>query len=166
MSRPARPFWSFVNKTETCWLWEGSKNREGYGLLRRVNETPRVKLAHRLAYEELIGPIPDGLVIDHLCRVTNCVNPAHMEPVTDRVNIMRGEGLAVQNAAKTHCIRGHVLPESRNRYGRRVCKPCLTVYQRLYARNCYRRDHPNAKWRVLDVEVQAAVLWQKRGRVA
>jgi hypothetical protein len=80
-------FWEKVDKTDTCWLWTGSSDRLGYG---RFSTWPSVTLAHRFAYELLAGPIPDGLVIDHLCRTPSCVNPDHLEPVTQRENLRRG----------------------------------------------------------------------------
>lgn len=83
-----------------CWLWSYPVSRNGYGQIGRRG-------AHRVLYEELIGPIPDGLHIDHLCRIKVCVNPWHMETVTCRVNILRGEGLPARNARKLACPRGH-----------------------------------------------------------
>lgn len=80
-------FWSKVAKTSTCWLWGGSVRANGYGVF---SFQARTMLAHRYAYELLSGPIPTGLVIDHLCRVRNCVNPAHLEAVTQSENVRRG----------------------------------------------------------------------------
>lgn len=81
-------FWAKVDKTETCWLWTAAiRRRSGYGVF---SHQARTMLAHRFAYELLVGPIPDGLVIDHLCRVRHCVNPDHLEPVTQRENLRRG----------------------------------------------------------------------------
>jgi hypothetical protein len=77
-------FWERVEKTGGCWLWTGSRNGGGYG-------NYGGKGAHRYAYELLKAPIPPGLVIDHLCRVRHCVNPDHMEPVTQSVNCRRGD---------------------------------------------------------------------------
>lgn len=78
--------WSKVNKTDTCWLWTAATEK-GYGLYRHDG---RLSKAHRVVYELLVGPVPTGLDLDHLCRVRNCVNPAHLEPVTRAVNLRRG----------------------------------------------------------------------------
>lgn len=79
-------FESFIDRTETCWLWTGSLTYDGYGIFREDN---RRTGAHRFAYEYLIGPVPDGMQLDHLCRVRNCVNPEHLEPVTGAENTRR-----------------------------------------------------------------------------
>jgi HNH endonuclease len=81
--------------------------------------------AHRVAYEMWFGPIPDGLVIDHLCRNRACVNPAHMEPVTHRENLLRGTGASARQAAKKTCIRGHEF-DVRNKNGRE-CTTCIRL---------------------------------------
>jgi hypothetical protein len=90
----------FVEKTDTCWLWKGKKDY-GYG---RVGMKGTHHRAHRLIYESLKGPIPDGLVLDHLCRNRSCVNPAHLEPVTVQENCKRGDF-----GARTQCKHGHPL---------------------------------------------------------
>jgi len=119
-------FTSKVSKQPNgCWLWTGAKNDGGYGQLRTNGLT---QYAHRLAYETFVGPIPDRLQIDHLCRTRLCVNPAHLEAVTQRENIMRGVSPTVAHAAKTHCINGHPFDEE-NTYirpdkGTRQCKRC------------------------------------------
>lgn len=82
------------------------------------------QLAHRLAYEFIRGPIPDGLQLDHLCRVRRCVNPAHLEPVSQRENLIRGEGWAGKNARKTTCNKGHALSVIPNNLGKRGCLTC------------------------------------------
>lgn len=79
-------FWSKVDKGDDCWVWTGWTDRDGYGALDVGGKFTR---AHRFAYEELVGPIPEGLTIDHLCRVKHCVNPAHLEPVTAEENTRR-----------------------------------------------------------------------------
>lgn len=100
-------FWSKVEKRgdDECWPWHGRKTRKGYGLFGHAGEV----LAHRRAYRYSIGEIPEGLTLDHLCGEPSCVNPAHLEPVTLKENILRGNGVAARNARKTHCLRGHLL---------------------------------------------------------
>lgn len=120
-------FWAKVNKTDTCWLWTGSVNARGYGRVRRGPAPGKVIPAHRYAYMAVVGPIPPGLVIDHLCRVKRCVNPTHLEAVPDRVNVARGVGPTAVNARKTHCKRGHEFtPENTGRtpIGGRYCVQC------------------------------------------
>lgn len=123
-------FWSKVDRRghDECWEWMAAKVPMGYGQLR----IPGGHLyAHRVAYEELVGPIPDGLSLDHLCRNTSCVNPAHLEPVTHRENCLRGVGFSAKNALKTHCKRGHEFSEENTRAyrGRRLCRACDREYQ-------------------------------------
>lgn len=110
---------------DECWLWEGVLDKDGYGLLRNLR-------AHRVAYELERGPIPPGLDLDHLCRSRACVNPAHLEPVTNRVNSLRGAGATAVNVRKTHCVRGHELDANARLRpdGRRECRPCRTITQR------------------------------------
>ncbi|MGI9502698.1 MAG: HNH endonuclease [Geminicoccaceae bacterium] len=86
-----------------------------------------MKPAHRVSYEALVSAIPEGLELDHLCRVRCCVNPIHLEPVTTRTNNLRGNGIAAMNALKTHCPRGH--PYSGEHLyvcsrGHRHCRTC------------------------------------------
>lgn len=131
-TRPAAErFWSMVEKTEACWLWMGAKQPEGYG--RFGAGKGRSPLAHRYAYEQLVGPIPDGLTIDHLCRNTSCVNPAHLEPVSREENAYRGN----RNVAKTHCDHGHeftpaniYVPPKRPQV--RECRTCRAESSRRY----------------------------------
>lgn len=82
-------FWEKVNKTGTCWIWTGAITSRGYGALR--GDDGQLLLTHRFSYELHVGPIPDGLVIDHLCRNRACCNPTHLEPVTQWENITRGQ---------------------------------------------------------------------------
>ncbi len=93
-------FWPKVKKTETCWLWIASRSKKGYGQLRRDG---RSRHAHRIAYEHLVGPIPDGAHIDHLCYVRNCVNPAHLVAGAPAQNSQNRAGV---NRTSTTGIRG------------------------------------------------------------
>lgn len=129
-------FWPKVNKTETCWLWTSSKTKLGYGMIGAGPGGGQL-MAHRVSWELSVGPIPDGLVIDHLCMVPSCVNPEHLEPVTVAENTRRGYSPSVGAAfqkAKTHCPQGHpYVKENMYVYGnRRVCKTC--IFDRTYAR--------------------------------
>lgn len=97
---PEHRFWSKVFKTETCWLWTGATNTKGYGSFSVGIGASKTRVgAHAWAYETLIGPVPGGCELDHLCRDHRCVNPAHLEPVPHRVNVLRGAAPSV-NAVK------------------------------------------------------------------
>lgn len=113
-------FWAKVEKGDSCWLWTSAKTKGGYG---EFHIGSRVLYSHRLAYELLAGPIPEGLTLDHLCRVRHCVNPAHLEAVSNRVNVLRGNGACARNARKTHCAKGHALLYFDHR-GYRTCRQC------------------------------------------
>ena len=108
-----------------CWLWTAATNY-GYGVIGLGRRQDGIALAHRLLYEHMVGPIPEGLCLDHLCRVRACVNPAHMEVVTLAENKRRGESGPAQNARKTHCPQGHPYDEANTyRYnGWRQCRTC------------------------------------------
>lgn len=122
MDLPER-FWEKVDATGDCWEWTAS-TVYGYGQFWMNGTRWR---AHRLACEFLTGQqIPADKQIDHLCRNKACVNPDHLEVVTQRENIMRSYGVTARNARATHCKRGHSLAPD-NVYihdGRRVCKEC------------------------------------------
>ncbi|MES2211457.1 MAG: HNH endonuclease signature motif containing protein [Chloroflexota bacterium] len=127
---PVKRLWSYVRKTRSCWLWTGTVTWRGYGQLYIYG---RFQQAHRAVYEEVRGPIPDGLHLDHLCRNRACVRPDHLEPVTAGENLRRGFGASGINGRKTHCINGHEFTtENTVVYpsGTRRCKACaraLTV---------------------------------------
>lgn len=134
-------FWARVQKTDTCWLWTGGR-MGNYGSATVDGSTIR---AHRYAYLTLVGPIPEGLVLDHLCRVTLCVNPAHLEPVTDRVNTRRGISQPADNARKTHCKQGHPFDVANTNVdprGNRVCRACAREKSRRRREDpAYRASH-------------------------
>jgi len=114
-----------------CWIWTGRISLAGYGQF----SSPERKTvnAYRWGYEQLVGAIPGGLHLDHLCRVRACVNPAHLEPVTCRENVLRGVGVTAVNASKTHCLRGHefTLANTRMKGRRRICRACSRAEVRL-----------------------------------
>lgn len=123
---PRERFWSKVVKTEGCWEWNAGLDHHGYGAF-FLNGG--MKKAHRVAYEWEVGSIPGGLDLDHLCRNRKCVKPEHLDPVTRRENLDRGEGSAVtkaRHAAKTHCPRGHPYSgENLRMKGKnRLCRTC------------------------------------------
>ena len=109
-----------------CWEWTRCKNEKGYGLL-----TFRYKVwrAHRLFYTICVGPVPEDMELDHLCRNRWCCNPDHLEPVTHRENLLRGGTVTAKHAATTHCPKGHAYTEE-NTYRRknknsRECRVCI-----------------------------------------
>ena len=144
-------FFKKVDITGFCWLWRGKLNERGYA---RTTYNGRTTGAHRKAYELLVGPIPDGLELDHLCRITNCVNPDHLEPVTGDENKRRAK--AFRNLAgthtrvpkqpkvkgrATHCRKGHALTEANTLVSKRSngsfrlrCKICQHEVQERHRR--------------------------------
>jgi len=126
-----------INPITQCWEWKLQADREGYGRLTRRRRDAegkplksRTLAAHRASYEAFVGPIPCGLVIDHLCRNTRCVNPQHLEAVTNRENLLR----AARARYKTHCPKGHQL-SGENLYvwrGTRICRSCNRIAAKTY----------------------------------
>lgn len=127
-----------------CWVWTASLRPDGYGQFRiggRIDG--RNVRAHQVSYELLVGPIPEGLVIDHLCRNRACVNPSHLEPVTHRINIIRGEGASAKAARAIHCKRGHPFDAENTiirSNGKRLCKACQRAYTASYNAMLKRRS--------------------------
>lgn len=121
-----------VDKSDACWLWRAATRGGGYGAFwLNGRHVP----AHRFAYEALIGPVPDGLHLDHLCRNRSCVNPDHLEPVTCQENLLRSPvTFQGTNARKTHCDHGHEFtPENTYEYrGGRKCRACMRRITKEY----------------------------------
>lgn len=156
MNRSHTPesFWALADKTDECWNWSGSIHRLGYG---QVRWGGGFRKAHRVAYELAIGPIPDGLELDHLCRNRRCVRPDHLEPVTHAENVRRGR------VHKTTCRNGH--PYEGNLVidtasGARRCRTCRNAQSaerkrrvRVHTGPLLAERHPNAKITDEDVRV-------------
>lgn len=122
--------WRYIQRDDNgCWIWTGSLRR-GYGSI--GGDDGKRKFAHRALYEILVGPIPDGLKLDHLCRTLACVNPAHLEPVTQAENVRRGKR-GVLWEPKAHCRRGHEYTGANlivTKQGSRMCRTCRRMLER------------------------------------
>jgi hypothetical protein len=126
------PFWERVTRVDECLIWP-TRRTDGYG-------TYRGGYAHRFAYEDRVGPIPDGMTLDHVCRNRSCVNPDHLEPVSMGENTRRGTSPVAANARKTACVNGHAYTPSNTRLTPkgRACRECARL--RSLATKDYRRE--------------------------
>lgn len=144
----AERVWNKIEKTETCWIWTGAKDGHGYGRIASTKMDPGPRRwcgVHRVVYEIMVGPIPDGMVLDHLreiCGNVACCNPAHLEPVTQRENLQRSpDTLSGKEARRTHFKCGHSKSSENITWdnGSRRCKPCRREYHRAKYGNEYQR---------------------------
>ena len=127
---------TFAPHLGRCWLWTGAKNPQGYGHIHVwVDEKKTKRGVHRVGYELAHGPIPDGLVLDHLCRVPLCVNPDHLEPVTPQENWRRG----ARGELMVRCTNGHLFTEETTLWSqrpsgtmKRICRVCNRDRQRKH----------------------------------
>ncbi|MFJ4852417.1 HNH endonuclease signature motif containing protein [Streptomyces sp. NPDC088730] len=159
----AARFEARVRRTDTCWIWTGAIDGYGYGKLKSNGRGIR---AHRLAHELFIGVIPEGLHVDHLCHNSDedcaggdscqhrrCVNPAHLEAVTHRANLLRGKTIVAAAARKTHCPKGHPYDEANTVVqgdGARRCRTCrLTAERGRGKRDRNRHDVPASVMRLI-----------------
>lgn len=130
----------FIDASGDCWNWTGGTDPDGYGIGRVNNKSVRV---HRTVYKHLVGPIDDNLVLDHLCQNRRCCNPDHLEPVTNRENILRGNGLVGTSHRYNRCQRGHLFtPENTmlNNHASdghmyRLCRTCHNAKSRRNRKN-------------------------------
>ena len=117
-------FYNKVDKTQTCWNWTAGINYKGYS---KFGYNGKTVYGHRFIYEQIIGPIAQGLQIDHLCRNRKCVNPEHLEAVTLAENLRRQHLEPNSNGMKTNCPKGHEYTRTDSR-GKRVCQTCKNIW--------------------------------------
>ena len=133
-----RLFTSFKEDKRGCWVHQGV-TKQGYGVSRIGG---KYRNSHRLFFELVIGPVPKGFVLDHLCRNRACRNPTHLEIVTERLNILRGNGAGAVNARKSHCINGHefTLENTYPYNDYRSCRKCMVQRTKKWRLQCRKRE--------------------------
>lgn len=128
-----------------CWIWQPPPHKSGYG---RIGTPDGTKYAHIFSYVTFVGPVPPGAELDHRCRVHACVNYEHLEAVTHRENMLRGDTVAARNAAKTHCPRNHAYTGDNLVIdgGGRRCRTCKNERQneRRWAKRATTRTDPKS----------------------
>lgn len=124
---PEHRFYQYTDRTGDCWTWTRA-TRSGYGVLQIDGRAVNM---HRWSYEHFKGPIPDGLVVDHLCNNRICVNPDHLEVKTVKENVLRGTGPSAINSRKTHCVKGHSLDDAYTDGNMRRCRQCSNEDNKL-----------------------------------
>ena len=127
-------FWDKVEITNSCWNWKAGCNSGGYA---QYSNNGKMIPTHRYLYEILEDHIPKGLTLDHLCRNRKCVNPSHLEAVTLKENLLRGNTIPAKNARKTHCKNGHLFNKENTYHhnGKRECIPCRRECTKKYREN-------------------------------
>ena len=147
----AARFWAKVNKTEECWLWTATCSK-GYGQFHISRPRRRMISAHIWAWSQENGPVPDGLELDHLCRVKACVRPAHLEAVPHRTNTLRSPASpSAINVTKTHCPQGHPYSEANTSITTRGGRRCRTCANARYDAAHWREFRAKRKARLMDM---------------
>lgn len=155
---------SVIVNANGCWEYQGTRTQNGYGAL---SFKGRRLLAHRLAYEQYVSVIPEGLEIDHLCRNRACVNPQHLEAVTHRVNVLRGTAPSARNATKTHCPQGHEYTQQNTivKSGQRRCRECIKAEKRKAWSRADVREADRLRQRVCNMTPEQVEKQRARDRL-